>query len=516
MTKKPKMTNKERNLKLAKLVKEMELLTPSQRRELCKDKFGLFFAYYLGHYIKIPAPPFHAKMDNRIERLAGIGNKIRSDIWVTHRESAKTSKAKGALIWFCAYKKFRNIGALSRNINNSKAYLASCATAFSLNKRIIQDFGELWSKTRRQDDIRKVTQNIMQLANGVQIVAGTPNADPFRGALKEEDRLDFCFIDDFEDKVSCVSKAETDAIRENIDSVISGLDAKTGCYLMLSNYLTSIGNADHYYKKIKETYDLGLFIPLIKDGKLSWPEKFTFNPEDEKFPDGTTKRLSIDEYRKFLGGAHVFNVEMLLMPLSEEDRAFKRSMFSYIDMQAVRNKTTRCFVTVDPAYTKRSTSDYTGITINFVDQENKWNIKAYHKRLSPKEIVEELFSLNAIYKPEVFGIEKFAFTAGLKPYLDEQMRVRNTFFEVKEMTNNGDNKELRIKNALLALYESGTIIHIEGECADLEDEALRFPLAEHDDILDSLAYQVEIAEAPYKTNQTYRPGYSTNNGIRRY
>lgn len=44
-------------------------------------------------------------------------------------------------------------------------------------------------------------------------------------------------------------------------------------------------------------------------------------------------------------------------------------------MEDVRNKDTSCYVTIDPAISEKASADYTGITINWVDKENKWYLK---------------------------------------------------------------------------------------------------------------------------------------------
>jgi len=49
---------------------------------------------------------------------------------------------------------------------------------------------------------------------------------------------------------------------------------------------------------------------------------------------------------------------------------------------------------------------------------------------------------------------------------------------------------------LIPLYESKSIFHV-GDCSALEDEMRVFPRGEHDDVLDSLAYQEQIVYKPF-------------------
>ena len=96
---------------------------------------------------------------------------------------------------------------------------------------------------------------------------------------------------------------------------------------------------------------------------------------------------------------------------------------------------------------------------------------------------------------EVVGIEEGTYNDVLKPFLEDEMRKRNIFFEVEELKHHQSRKQLRIKG-LVPRYESGSIYHITGECRDLEEELIRFPKAKNDDVSDATAYQLQVAERP--------------------
>jgi phage terminase large subunit-like protein len=68
------------------------------------------------------------------------------------------------------------------------------------------------------------------------------------------------------------------------------------------------------------------------------------------------------------------------------------------------------------------------------------------------------------------------------------------------LKHNQQAKETRIRG-LIPRYESKSIFHIEGECGDLEEELLTFPKGIHDDVIDSLAYQLQIA---FQKQSTYK------------
>jgi len=182
-------------------------------------------------------------------------------------------------------------------------------------------------------------------------------------------------------------------------------------------------------------------------------------------------------------------------PVNRETQLFKQEMFQYIDLEEVRKKITSCYVTIDSALSKRANSDSTGVTINWVDDQNVWYLKAYSVKVNPTELIQLIFDLHSVYKPQAIGLEETMMTQAIDPFLTVEMARRNIFPHMVPLKHGGVNKEVRIKG-LLPRYERGHIYHITGLCNDLERELLRFPASKHDDVMDSLAYQNFLAEAP--------------------
>lgn len=194
-------------------------------------------------------------------------------------------------------------------------------------------------------------------------------------------------------------------------------------------------------------------------------------------------------------GNYEFASQYQQNPVNRETQLFKQEMFRYIDLEEVKSKITNCYITIDSALSKKSNSDSTGVTINWVDDENIWYLKAYSVKVNPTELIQLIFDLHSAYKPEAIGLEETMMTQAIDPFLTVEMARRNIFPNVVPLKHGGVNKEVRIKG-LLPRYERGHIYHITGLCNDLERELLRFPASKHDDVMDSLAYQNFLAEAP--------------------
>lgn len=180
-------------------------------------------------------------------------------------------------------------------------------------------------------------------------------------------------------------------------------------------------------------------------------------------------------------------------PITAENQEFKVETFQEIALDEVLKDDNNVFMTVDTAISKKTSGDFTGITINFVNKENQWRVMTWKRRFSPKELIEFIFLKWKLYNIRKIGIEKTIYKDAIQEFFNDEMRRRGEFPYVVELQHNQTNKETRIRG-LLPYYESKTVFHIKGHCEGLENELLTFPMGKHDDVIDSLAYQIQLAE----------------------
>lgn len=222
-----------------------------------------------------------------------------------------------------------------------------------------------------------------------------------------------------------------------------------------------------------------------KKGEVLWPGHFTMK--------------HIEEARNEVG-AYEFASLYQQTPITPENAVFKPDMFKYISMDEVLKKQTSCYVTIDSALSKKKESDWTGITINWVDTDNHWHVKSYREKMDSTELFDLIFNLHQNFHPEAIGIEDTVFVQAVEPFLTIEMAKRNIYPNVVKLKHGGLSKEIRIRG-LQPRYERGHVFHIQGMCAELEQELVKFPASASDDVMDSLAYQVQIALAPYEGEQ---------------
>jgi hypothetical protein len=487
------------------------------RTKHAKEHFGYFLAYYLPHYVRTEFAPYHYDMMGDFHDLVEM--KINELAWFMYRESAKTSFAKGGILYLLAYglAEYPNVDSLDGD--NSERILYDVTWELQTNKRFIDDFGELHVGKRTQEQVSQkrvsnfVTNPLYKEDGtieriGARVEAHTTNEDA-RGFQHNSKRPDFLLLDDFETKKSVRSEVMTKAVRDHIGEFKGGIASEAQRILYLGNYFSEYGNIQSIIDRADHDPKLRVRIVPICEGSLgdlhdpTWPQRWVLTDKEAEL----TGKASIESKQRSMWtpeeGDTDFQAEMLCQPIDETKTIFKREWFMPVTWDALMQKKLAAYVTIDTPSRKEDgevskNGDFVGICVNWVDREGKWHLKAWREKLGPTAIIEKMFGvynflIQAGTPPIKFGWEDTAFTRGLEPMLRHEQRMRQTFLPLMWLKHEGRSKQDRIRTGLLYRYETRSIYHLESECRELENELVRFPDAEHDDTSDATAYQSDIA-----------------------
>jgi len=487
------------------------------RTKATRKHFGYFLAYYLSHYVRSEFAPYHYDMMQDFHDL--IDMRINELSWFMYRESAKTSFAKGGLLYLLAFglAEYPNVDSLDGD--NSERILYDVTWELQTNKRFISDFGELHVGKRTQDQIsqKKISNfvtnpqlddnnNIVRV--GARVEAHTTNEDA-RGFQHNSKRPDFLLLDDFETKKSVRSSAITKSVRDHISEFKAGIASGSYRILYLGNYFSEHGNIQSIIDRASHDSKLRVRIVPICKGSIgglyepSWSGRWVMTDAEAR----VTGKASIESKQRSMWtpeeGDADFQAEMLCQPIDETKAIFRREWFQQITWNTLMEKKLAAYVTIDTPSRKEDgevskDGDFVGICINWADREGKWHLKAWREKLGPTAIIEKMFGIynfliQAGTPPVKFGWEDTAFTRGLEPMLRHEQRMRQVFLPMMWLKHEGRSKQDRIRTGLLYRYETRSIYHLQGECKDLENELVRFPDADHDDTSDAVAYQSDIA-----------------------
>lgn len=212
------------------------------------------------------------------------------------------------------------------------------------------------------------------------------------------------------------------------------------------------------------------------------------------FPERLTKDF-LYSARKTMGSI-LFANQYQNEVLPAEFAPFKPEWLRYHEPRDVPVNNAVTFITIDPAISMEAGSDFTGTAVITTDCSKHWWFKyASRQRLTPTQVVNRIFDLNAEFKPAAIGVESVAYQKALLYMLDEEMRRRGIILPVTPIVpSNKKTKEIRIMS-LVPRFEWGRISLAKG-LHDFESEYMMFPRASHDDIIDSLSHMEELVWYP--------------------
>jgi predicted phage terminase large subunit-like protein len=269
--------------------------------------------------------------------------------------------------------------------------------------------------------------------------------------------------------------------------------AKTTAALELSYNLGAdggqkrfIGTRYHFNDSYKTVIDRGTATPRV------------YPATDDGTVDGEPVLLSMEalsEKRRDMG-PYTYACQMLQNPKADETQGFREEWLRYWDKEPTSG--TNRYILVDPASEKKKGSDYTSAwVLGLGSDRNYYVLEMVRDRLNLTQRGRLVMDLHRKWKPLQVRYEKYGMMADIE-HLKSQQEYENYRFDVVEVAGQ-TSKADRIKR-LIPLFEQHRIYlprthhrtNYEGKVEDLTEifvqhEFKAFPVALHDDMLDSLA-----------------------------
>jgi len=165
-------------------------------------------------------------------------------------------------------------------------------------------------------------------------------------------------------------------------------------------------------------------------------------------PDGEPVFLTPKAWaeKKLKQGIATISTQMLQNPLAGDQAMFRKD---YLYFAEVRPKTLNIYIMVDPASSKKKTSDSTAIAVIGVDaQGNKYLLDGYHHKMSLAERWVAIRTLRRTWMAQkgiqgVFvGYERYGMRSDLE-HFESQMERDQDAFTIKELawTSDGNNSK---------------------------------------------------------------------------
>lgn len=317
-----------------------------------------------------------------------------------------------------------------------------------------------------------------------------------RGLLYNDYRPDLIIIDDLEDSESVRSEEQRLKQREYLyTDVLLSVDTKANedwRVVMIGTLL----HEDALTANIMEEYEAA-----IKAGRKpewhvvhlslcdaeyhsNWPDAYT---------DQQVKEMA--ELYRSRNMLDCFAREMMNLPVSGESN-FKKEYFKYYEEgDLTTEKGILNLVLVDPAKTTSETACDTALVVVGVDVDKHrlFVREVINGHLHPDEQYDMAFQLVKRWRAVALGWEVTGLNEFVTYPLKNAMAEKGIIVPLVELKAKGK-KEERIA-ALLPFYRQGLVFHNRSCSLNLEMQLLSYPRSKKWDIMDALAYVVEMLES---------------------
>jgi predicted phage terminase large subunit-like protein len=456
------------SLKQKNLKQKLEII-----RALFFDDLHGFARNVLKDHMVLDIPPFHREIYDLI-----TSDKQRVAIAAPRGHAKSTIISLAYTLWNALNLKKKFIIICSDTFPQAKMFLETLKTELETNEFLISLYG--------QQKTDKWTESDIELKSGVRIMAKGAEMK-FRGLKYGRFRPDLIIIDDLENDEMVESRER----RQKLERWFNGTLLPSLDLAGQVVYIGTILHDDALLMKVLHKYpgwETKLYQAIQPDGTALWPEHLDLEKLEQIKEDYTS-----------IGQLDLFMAEYMNDPITDESREFKREYFKYYETPPEELKIA---ITVDPAISKKTHADFSVVYVQGVDKDNnRYCLEYIRKRMDPYELCEAIFQLSDKWKPWTVGIEKVAFQEALIYIMKDEMRKRNKFFKITEISTRSD-KTMKIRG-LVPMYAAG-VMHHRAEHTALEEELLRFPKGVHDDVIDAQAMQQELVRKPMQHQQIVR------------
>lgn len=337
-------------------------------------KYNLWSRYFFPNYFKSKEASFHKEIG--LYNLQSYKGYLTSFVDIAFRGAAKTALTKLFVAYVIAndtdhFRKY--VKVLSADGDNS---IQIVTDIYNMLSKTSEMYPEIFEKTKEK---REERMSSFTTSTGVKVKADTVGTDQ-RGAIQEENRQDWIWYEDFENRTTLRSARKTLSIWENMEEARTGL-AINGSAIYTCNYISEAGNVHKLVTKESKNKKV-LIIPIMEDGKSTW------------------ERYSIEDINQMKIDDDDFWGERMCKPSAGKDVLFNReSVERQVPKELIRETANfKIFKEFDPSHRIAGGHDVAGgvgldsSTSVFIDFDTV-----------PAQVCAT-FSSNDI-KPESFGYE---------------------------------------------------------------------------------------------------------------
>lgn len=378
-------------------------------------------------------------------------------------------------------------------------FVQQMASELQTNRELIDLFGLKKNEKGEVSFIRdSQTDIIVEFEDGQTFRVVAKGAEQkLRGMLWNNRRPDLVIVDDLENDELVMNQERRTKLKRWVRGALIPMLSRTGKFRMWGTVLHEDSVLNNLMPKRQDKFFRENELKQWTENprKAMWRSiKYKAHSPDFKqilWPEAWPKEklLMLQKEYTEAGMSDVYSQEMLNEPIDESVALVKRSDLLERN-EHDRSLRLRYYITADLAVSLEQRSDYSVFVVAGVDEDRRIHIvDIIRERMDALEIVNLIFELDSIYDPEAIGLEKMMITQTLGPFLREEMRRRDQFPSLVQLSHEGKDKVQRFKNMQARLRAKTVKFEKSGKWYPIfEDEILKFPRSTKDDQVDALSY----------------------------
>lgn len=298
---------------------------------------------------------------------------------------------------------------------------------------------------------------------------------------------DLIIFDDLHSENNVTNKEQLDKVKDHWRLSYSLLDPGKPMIVIGTRW-----HFDDLYQLIldehRDEFNILIRRAILEDGTAFFPQRLPLPV--------------LQKIKQKQGSAH-FSKQYQNEPIDDETATFKHKDMHKKEWDLVKDRPINWYLAIDPSY-EGDYSDYAAFVVAGMDFQRELYVRhVTRKKMTYKDIIDEIFRLNNLYTPKQIILETIGAQKSIMFELNNQQKLRGAWLPMQEVKSRTISKEERIR-ALAPFYEYQRIFHVK-ECPQLDEleyELLKFPSGKHDDVIDALATVLEFAAPPSaKTKQ---------------
>lgn len=452
--------------------------------------------WYFGEHFRLGTVKYHVEILDLCKRYRWVAI-------AAPRESSKSTLVAFLYVFHCiSFQRKRFIVVCSKTYGQAVRSLENIKKELRDNDKFKGDFRITLSKESEGDSIFRHPDGFETRV----LCKGAEQIGSIRGEKFGAYRPDLIVVDDLEEDELVRNPERRAKLKEDYDTALIPAGDKEKVQVVV------IGTILH---------DDSLMAKLVTQGVYGEYKKYKFQAlwkrKDGAWESLWDEKWTVAELLKLeKEKPDVFAREYQNDPVSGLMSKFRREDFRYWKIENLRYilfgeegevtssgdlRDCRAGIGVDLAWEEKREADYSVVMPIFLTPNCDILVDTYYcdKGLRPDQFNEILFTmeqrLRALTNSNVpIGFEKAKLEKVMKHLLGREMRLRNKWLLLKDISWSGDKIE-RIVTKLQPRYAQHSIYHRRG-MGDLENQILRIPSGAHDDCPDALQIAVSILEYP--------------------